>query len=293
MTPAYLDQIVDADFAVPADRPLADLTADLTRALGDPDPALRDDLALLVLVTWIERGVYDDLLVGLGDGLATGLRSGLGERGTDTVFRRSSSSLALAACIDRDTRVLLVPSGKVLEWGDRLATWFLAEQDVRGWVEGHGWARAVGRGADALGSLASSPHLGREELAVVLDVLGERVRRPGAAPGDLLVAGEPDRMATAAMTALRRDLLDVEDLEAWVGRLVGGTPRTPQTPRRGDCDPYPAGADLEAFLRALHLQLLLGPEPPAARADLLLVLVDALRTTNPATLALPERAPAH
>ncbi len=289
MTPAQLTQIVDADFAVPTDRPLADVTADLTRALGDPDPVLRDDLALPVLATWIGRGVYDDLLVGLGDGLATGLRPGVGEQGTDSVFRRSSSALALAECLERDTRVLRVPSGKVLEWGDRLATWFLAEQDVRGRVAGRGWAHAVAHGADALGALAGSPHLGREELEVVLEVLADRVVRPSTSPDELLLAGEPDRLASAVLAVLRRDLVTVEHLEGWVPRLVEHT-STLRAGVDGPADPYLAAGNLQAFLRALHLQLVLAPEPPAVRSDLLLLLVEALRHTNPCTLAVPAAA---
>ncbi len=285
MTPADLTQIVDADYAVPDDRPLADLTADLTRALGDPDPVLRDRLALPVLATWIERGHYDDLLIGLGDGLAAGLRTGLGERGTSSVLRRSASALALAECVARDTRVLLVPSGKVLEWGDRLATWFLAEEDTRGRLEGQGWAHALAHGADALAVLAASPRLGREELLVVLDVLADRVTRPARDIEDLLLAGEPDRLAAAAAAVLHRDLVAIDDLEAWVGRLVDASPwRSRPRPE----DPWLAGGNNEAFLRALHLQVALGPRPPTVRADLMLVLVEALRATNPTFLA-----PAH
>ncbi len=57
--------------------------------LGSPDPEQRDGIAYPALATWIDRGVYDDLLVGLGDGMAAGLTVGLGEDGTDSVFRRS------------------------------------------------------------------------------------------------------------------------------------------------------------------------------------------------------------
>ncbi len=217
MTSGELQQIHDTDFAVPAHRHLSDVTAELTRALGDPDPAVRDALVLPVLGTWLERGVYDDLLVGLGDGMAVGLSSGLGEVGTTSVFRRSSSALVLGWCIERDTEMLLVPSGKVMEWGDRLSTWLLAEQDTRGWVPGSGWAHAVAHGADALGALAGSPHLGREELPVVLDVLGELV---GRRCERMLGAGEPDRLAAATLRALRRDLIGPDQLEAWVARLV-------------------------------------------------------------------------
>ncbi len=40
----------------------------------------------------------------------------------------------------------------------------------------------------------------------------------------------------------------------------------------------------EAFLRALHLQVALAPDPPEHRSDLLLALVAALRAANPAYL---------
>src|SRR5690606_40018554 len=96
MGPADCTDVVAADFAVPDDRPLTDLTAELARLLGSDDPRERHELALATLLTWIERGVYDDLLPGLGDGIARGLDIGLGERDTPSVFRRSLSAVVLA-----------------------------------------------------------------------------------------------------------------------------------------------------------------------------------------------------
>ncbi len=192
-----------ADFRVPADRRLSDLTAELTELLGTPDSELRE-LALAVLCTWIERGVYDDLLPGLGDGIATGLLTGIGERGTDSVFRRSFSALVVAEVIDRDTRKPRVTRTKVHEWGDRLATWFLMERDERGWVADQGWAHAIAHGADAFGALARSPRCGPGELLVVLDVIGDRVTR---APGAVWYSGEHDRLAMTTLHVLRRGLV--------------------------------------------------------------------------------------
>jgi hypothetical protein len=81
---SYWERVHATGLDVPTDRALDDLTAELTRMLGDPDPATRDGVALPVLRTWLERGVYDDLLAGLGDGMATGLAVGIGESDTDT-----------------------------------------------------------------------------------------------------------------------------------------------------------------------------------------------------------------
>jgi hypothetical protein len=283
MASAFWQQVLAGGLAVPPDRPLDDMTAELTTLLGSPDPAQRDGLAYPTLEAWIRRGVYDDLLAGLGDGMATGLDVGLGERDTDTVFRRSFSALVLADCIARDTVVARLPSTKIMEWGDRIASWFLRERDLRGWVPNKGWAHALSHGADAIGALAESPRLGPPELTVMLDVLADRLLLP--APG-LLQSGEPDRLAAATMKVLRRNVVPLKVLEPWVARIVAGA-----TAHAYDMavDPYQTTGDAEAFLRALYLQLALAPGHPSVRSDLLLVLVDALRTTNPHLLAVPRQ----
>jgi hypothetical protein len=278
MSGSYWRNVHAEGLAVPSDRPLAELTAELTRMLGDPDPALRDGTAYPALMTWIERGVYDDLLAGLGDGMAAGLLVGIGERDTDTVFRRSFSALVLGECIARDNQRPLLPGGKILEWGDRLTTWLLREQDLRGFVPGKGWAHAVSHAADTIAILARSPHLATPELTVLLDVIADRLLLP---VDRLFSSGEADRLAFATVAILRRNVVPLRVLEPWIVRLAAaaGTRST-----YDDRDPYLAGGNAEAFLRALYLQLSLGSRPPQVRSDLLLVVVDALRSTNHAYL---------
>jgi hypothetical protein len=278
MSGAYWQQVHADGLAVPTDRPLQELTAELTRMLGDPDPAMRDGTAYPTLTTWLDRGVYDDLLAGLGDGMAVGLSVGLGESDTDSVFRRSFSALVLGGCIARDNRRPLLPGGKILEWGDRLAAWLLREKDLRGFVPGKGWAHAIAHGADTLATLARSPHLATPELTVILDVVADRVLLP---VDQLFTAGEPDRLAFATMAVMRRNVVPLRVLEPWVARLAASAGTRASYDQR---DPYLAGGNAEAFLRALYLQLSLGARPPQVRSDLLLVVLDSLKSTNAAYL---------
>ena len=81
MSGFYWRQVLERGLEVPTDRPLDELTAELTRMLGSPDPVERDRTAYPALGTWIDRGVYDELLPGLGDGMAAGLENGLGDNG--------------------------------------------------------------------------------------------------------------------------------------------------------------------------------------------------------------------
>ena len=282
MSGAYWEQVQATGLSVPQDRPLDELTAELTRMLGDPDPALRDGTAYPTLSTWLARGVYDDLLAGLGDGMAVGLRVGIGESGTDTVFRRSFSALVLGECIARDNHRPLLPGGKILDWGDRIAAWLLRERDLRGFVPGQGWAHAVAHGADTLAILASSPHLAQPELTVVLDVIADRVLLP---VDQLFTSGEPDRLAAATMNVLRRNVVPLRVLEPWVRRLAAAAGTHTSYDGR---DPYLVGGNAEAFLRAIYLQLAMGTRPPQVRSDLLLVVVDALKATNSALLSATD-----
>ncbi len=262
MRTAFWEQVAAEGFTVPADEPLADLTAELTVMLGSPDPHLREDLAAGTLTAWISQGVYDELLSGLGDGLVAGLRIGLGEEDTDTVFRRSFSALLLASCLERDSRTSLVGPDTVLRWGDALMSWFVRERDLGHDVAGSGHARALDHGAEALGALAGSPSLGEPELVAVLDVLADRLTAPST---HRLAHAEADRLARCTLAVARRGLVGDDVFEAWLDRLV-------ELARAAD--------DAETFLRALHLQLAVGARPPENRGDLLLAVLAALRTSN-------------
>lgn len=281
MSSGFWEQVVADGLRVPPDRSLVEMTEDLTRMLGDPDPEIRDGIAFPTLATWIDEGVYDDLLVGLGDGMCHGLDIGLGQRGDDSVFRRSFSALILTECIDRSTATGLAGPDVVLRWGDRLMGWLAREQDLRGFVPGKGWAHAVAHGADALGALARSPHLGRLELTVILDVVADRLLAPTE---EFLVCGEDDRLAFATLHLLRRNILDLAVLEPWVARLAAGA----QGNGDADTNPFRVAGNVQGYLRSLHLQLALTAEHPAVRTDLLLVLIAHLRRTNPAYFAPPR-----
>jgi hypothetical protein len=186
--------------------------------------------------------------------------------------------LVLAECLTRDNDRTLVPETKIFEWGDRIATWYLRELDVRGHVAGKGWAHAVAHGADAIGALAGSAYFAAPELTVLLDVLADRALLP---VDRVFVHGEPDRMAMATMAVLRRNVLPLSVLEPWVMRLAAAAGAAPGAEDAGDRDPFLTTGNPEALLRALYLQLSLDGTAPAVRPDLLLVLVEALRASNP------------
>jgi len=285
---AYWEQVLADGCRVP-EEPLDDLTAEVVSMLGDPDPYVRDGISLSVLSAWVAEGVYDHLLAGLGDGLVAGFRAGIGQEGDDSIYRRSYSALALAGVVSRDNDAHALPRQTVLAWADRSVSWLMNERDLRGWVPGHGWAYALGYGADLFAHFFASRHLGRDELSVLVDVLGDRLLRPTSY---VLADGEPDRLAFATMSLLHRDLVPIDHLERWVDRLAavfeGEEPPQPDAPT------YAITTNIAGFLKAVHTQLLLGvrhtpaqdraAQPmtvPVVRADLVIALQRAVRASAP------------
>ncbi|WP_222851630.1 DUF2785 domain-containing protein [Phytoactinopolyspora mesophila] len=284
---SYWERVVAQGYPVPQGEALDELTTELAAMLGEPDPHVRDDIAYSVLHTWISEGVYDHLLSGLGDGLAYGLRQGLGERETNSVLRRSYSAITLAGVVARDNLIHTLPPAVVLTWADYAVAWILAEKDLRGWVPELGWVHAITHGADLLATLTASRHLGTDELAVLLDVVAERL----LTQTDQRFSGhETERLAYATMSLLHRNLVPTDVLETWLERLapMAGDVNAPNTPE-------PANkVNAMEYLKALHLQLLLGvrgtpaqeasasPQAaPKARTDLLIALQNALRSGSP------------
>lgn len=284
---SYWERVVADGYRVPQGAALDELTIELVSMLGSPDPRQRDDVGYSVLEAWITEGVYDNLLAGLGDGLTLGLREGIGESGTDTVFRRSFSAVALGAVVARDNAVHSLHPSVVLTWADRAVSWYLGEHDLRGWVPQKGWAHAVAHGADLIGTLTASRYLSVDELTVMLEVVGDRLLAPTE---HRLVDGEDERLAFATMSLLHRDLVPAEVVESWLDRLSSVWTESPQPG-----SPEPAmRANVVGYLRALHLQLLLGvhgtpaqdarPDAapsPTVRADVLIAVQRALRASAP------------
>lgn len=282
---AFWEQVLREDCALPPYPPLDELTVDLTRLLGSPDAHERHEIGYRVLSTWIARGLYDDLLAGLGDGLCTGLDTGLGQEDADTVFRRSYSALSLAAVVARDTEVERLHPDVLLRWGDRGIRWLVKERDLRGHVPGKGRASTAAHGADLLLAFALSRHFGEGELMVLLDAIADRLLEPTT---HRLAHGEEEHLAYATMAILHRNILDMNVVSPWLERLG-------QTWQETDVAESCVAFNTVSYLRVLHLQLQLGVRPlmPTERAarhfesdvegriDVLGAIARMLRTTGP------------
>lgn len=247
-----LRAIVAADYAVPVGRTAHNLTGTLLDLLGSPDPSLREPTPD-ILGIWIERDLYTAAeLQTMRDRMLTGLKAGLGERDTDSVFGRTFSHLVLASILIQDIVHPFASDDETRATLEAVLAYAAAERDLRGYVPGKGWAHAAAHTADMLWVLASHRALGRTDLERVLATIAALVAPPVA---NVYLHNEEERLAHAALGVLHRDLVPHQALAAWVQGLASPDGRDlgfaalmvqPDTSRRHNT---------LSFLRALYFQV--------------------------------------
>jgi len=271
----FLRFLVSADNALPQGQWVAELTPELLSWLGSVDGELRDEFAYPILAAWIERGEYTpDELRSMARRMVDNLGAGLGEDGTDSVFLRTFSALILMELVAYDNAHPFLEEDEVLGLLDSALSYLRRERDLRGYVQGPGWAHAVAHTADLLMMLARSRHADASELERLLDGVADKLLEP---VGTIYLCQEDERLAYAALTVLRRGLVSQDFLTTWFGRFV--RPPGYETWRPVYSDPGLAAAriNVTSFLRSLYFQLLLTTDPPPGRAETLDALVATLR----------------
>ncbi|MEU1226720.1 DUF2785 domain-containing protein [Streptomyces sp. NPDC005828] len=235
------NSIEAADCTVPTDRDPGELVDELSRALADPDPLIRDGAAYSVLSTWIERGVIDGpRRLALGDEMA--------DRFLDPEIQaRTFAPLVLD---------MLVAKGEFrAEWVEAFARWYPAEEDLRGYDEKLGWLHAVAHGADLL------DRFGRHTEVDPVRMLELAAARLTAPTGHVLDQLEDDRLARAIARVLTRTDLGERDATGWLDAV--------DAEFGADRIVTPVSAHFSNCLRTLRLLYVLadrGVRPPAQDA---------------------------
>ncbi len=286
MDKTFWQGIVDADYTIPSTHTLADLTRELLALLGSTDPHLRDVFGYPILATWMSRGLYAaEELRAMAAQLTDNLNVGLGERGTDTVFLRAFSALVLAEMVHQHNKRPFFEEADVQRILEQALAYYPAEQDLRGYLPGPGWAHAVAHGADLLWVLATSSYLGAPDLERIMDVLAAKVAPPVA---QVYLYNEEQRITRAVLGVLKRDLLALPFLSAWLERLTHYEGRPISIEVFLDGEPPMIASEVAVsvlhntrqFLSALYLHLTTDEQKPAIAADFTPLLLTALQPMN-------------
>lgn len=204
---------------LPAGQRAEDLVPELEHMLAAIDPTVRDDLAYNVLEAWIVRTRLLDPapLRGLAERLASRLSAPTIADESDAIFGRSFSALILALIARRELDTPFLDDAALAALLTALTNYAAHETDLRGHVEGRGWAHAPAHTADALAVLAQHPRLTAAQAGAILEaVLGFTVRRHG----HNLHHGEDSRLAQPVLVLIRRGIVDGPPLAAFLAALA-------------------------------------------------------------------------
>jgi hypothetical protein len=270
--------IRENDYKIPAGHTLNELTKTFFGYLSSTDPELRDEIAYIVYANWLKQAQYTKEEVSEHvEELLANLEKGIGETEADSVFFRAFSVLFLAEIVHKDNKNPTLEKDQI-ESILAKGLWYLhTEKDPRGYVPLKGWAHALAHTADLLLVLGCNRNLGANDLQKILSAISTKIIH---ATHYIYIHGEDERLASAVIEGLRRNLLSLEEVEAWTISFL-----TPDSNNwKGaymDEEKNRAFQNTRNLLRSIYLQLCSDPEELPNREPLRQIFLTALKDLRP------------
>lgn len=211
-----LQALAQNEFRPSEQESLSELIPAMLNHIGSTDEYLRDELIYSAFGTWILRyrvlssEQLRDLLPIILD--ERHMLYKLGEQDTDSVFTRSFSILVLPLLLITHRSRLLFAAPEINRIKGQLLYYLENEKDRRGFVREKGWAHAIAHAADALDDLAQCAEMNKSDLIEIL----EAIRKVICVEGACYTHSEDERMVTAVLAVLGRNLLSEGEVNQWV-----------------------------------------------------------------------------
>ncbi len=211
-----LQALAQNEFRLSANEDLAMLIPDMLLHIGATDSLLRDNLIYTAFATWILdynilspeqlRGLLQQILG------KQHMSHNIGEKNTDTVFRRSFSVLLLPLFLIRHRSQPFLTQAEIYQVKEKLLCYLSNEKDRRGFVNKKGWAHAIAHAADALDDLVQCTEIGENDLREILEAIQTVISIEDVA----YTCGEDERMVTVATAIIKRQLLPDTEFAQWI-----------------------------------------------------------------------------
>ncbi|MEH7464297.1 DUF2785 domain-containing protein [Bacillus thuringiensis] len=209
-----LQQIKKNNYVVPEDVDAYPYAQWMMDYIGSTDAELRDELIYSTLERWITDEVFRQkelrglLLQALSPDY---LFYKIGEKGTDSVFKRAFSILIPPLILSVHEKEPFLSEEQLYSVAEQVLEYVHLEQDVRGYVAGKGWAHSTAHAADALDALARTIR-NREFSHAILAVIRHKVRLNDY----IYINFEDERLVTAVMSLRNQNLLTQEEWNNWL-----------------------------------------------------------------------------
>jgi len=275
MDKEFWTEISKNEFEIPAGNTLAELTRELFSYLGSTDPELRDDIGYTVFANWLKQEqYYAEDIRGYIKELLANLHVGIGETESDSVFLRTFSILFLAEIIHNDNKKSFLDKADILLVLEQGLWYATAEKDPRGHVPVKGWAHALAHTADLLLVLGKNKNLEEKDLWKILNTISEKII---SSTNYIYIHGEDERLASAIIEILRRDLVPIEKVEAWSKSFIEHDWKGAYT----DEERNRAFQNTRNLLRSIYLELKNDEGELSKRDEYKRIFLEALKNLKP------------
>lgn len=212
-----LIEIRDNDWLIPEDIDKNSFALKLMDNIGSTDGEFRDELILsflwgMITEDMLSREALRELMrVALSD---KHLFYRLGELENDSVFNRAFTVLIIGYIIQnhngfgRD----LFSKEEIDDIFEKVVRYIRLEKDLRGYVEGKGWAHAVAHFGDAIGTIALYENIKHHQLLDILEVIKEKV----AISYYTYANEEAERLVSAVIYVVQRQIVKDEEILGWI-----------------------------------------------------------------------------
>lgn len=184
--------------------------------IGSPDAELRDQLIYRSFVTLLSGQYLNSTQLQYLFDAATSesyLFKQIGENDGDSVFTRSFSALLVAGILAKDAELLVLEEEGLNQFFKKIGRYLLQEKDLRGFVEGKGWAHSIAHGADLASTTIKHPKFNLQYAPFILHAL-----KLVAWKDHVFVNDEEERLVTIIESLLLCGYLE-ESLIEWVEQV--------------------------------------------------------------------------
>ncbi len=206
--------IKENNYEFPVGHSVSHLTDELFSNIGSTDSELRDTIGLEVFYNWLKQGIYSvDDIRGFIARLCFNLQIGIGETGSDSVFLRSFSALWLALIVNNDNETPVMEKEDITTILEAALAYFVAENDLRGYVATKGWAHAIAHGSDLLDALGNSLHTDANDHINILNCIASKLQD---STHWKYLYNEDSRIARSITGIFERNTLNMDQIKDWL-----------------------------------------------------------------------------
>jgi hypothetical protein len=289
MDSAFLQIIIENNYKLPKEYTVAEITPQLISNLGSTESYVREN-SYMIFCDLINAGVgvnySPEQLREIWKQMAHNLTNGIGETESDSVFVRAFSILVLDKLIALDEVTNYLTEPEIRELLEQGLVYLAEEKDLRGQVPQKGWVHAIAHTGDFFWVITRNRFMDSGDLKRILNAIADKVTEPAERT---YLYQEDDRLAQAVISALLRNLLDIDFLKTWLERFVNPPSGIVWREAFSYENNNNARYNTITFLRSLYFQLLLGIQyvhhtyankTPKMRDELLSEITSTLKTID-------------